>query len=63
MAEIGRMANLIAVSAATGLTRLIETATVNVVEPAVIETAQAAIFKTPITEIRPSVRAVKPEQA
>src|SRR5438094_380759 len=58
-ARIGAMANLVAMLAATGLAGLFETTSVNIVEPAVIETAQTAVFDPPIAKIRAAMRAVQ----
>jgi hypothetical protein len=60
-ARIGRMANLITVSAPTGLARLIETAPANVIEPTMIETAEPSIFQSPVAQISATMRAVETE--
>ncbi len=57
------MANLIAMFAAAGLAGLFETAAVNVVQPAMIKTAQTAVFDPPVTEIRAAMGAVNPQKS
>ena len=56
------MANLVAMFTAAGLAGLFQTTAVNVVKPAMIETAQTAVFDPAITEIRATMGAVNPQK-
>ena len=56
------MANLVAMFTAAGLARLFETVTLSVIEPAMIEAAQTAVFDPAITEIRATMGAVNPQK-
>jgi hypothetical protein len=57
------MADLISVFASARFSRLLENLAANVVKPTMIETAESAIFDPPITEIRPPVGAMEPQQS
>ena len=61
-ARIGAMANLVAMFTAAGLARLFETVTLSVIEPAMIEAAQTAVFDPAITEICATMGAVNPQK-
>jgi hypothetical protein len=45
------------------LTRLIQTPPLYVIEPTMVNTPYAPIFESPITEIRPTMRAVKVQES
>src|SRR5215475_9167853 len=58
LTRIGAMANLVAMLTAARLARLLEASSFDVVEPAMIEATQAAVFEPSIAEIRAAVRTV-----
>ncbi len=62
LAGICWMANRVPVLSAPRLSRLLQTATFNIIEPAVIETSQPAILNSPVAEICSSVGAVDPQK-
>ena len=56
------MANRTPMFAASRLARLLQTPAVNIVEPTVIETAQATVFDSPKTEICAAMGAVNAQE-
>src|SRR5437870_1291456 len=62
LAGVGEMAHGV-ILAAVGLAWLLQTASLNIIEPTVIETAQTPIFYSTITQVSPTVRTVKPQQS
>src|SRR5207245_1301958 len=63
LAWIGLVLHLAFQVAVLGLRRLIEAAAVHVVEPAVIEAAQATIFQPAVAQVGATMGALTPEQA
>ncbi len=57
------MADFISVRSSARFSRLIENPAVDVVQPTMINAAKSPIFNPPITEIRPPVRAMDPQQS
>jgi hypothetical protein len=62
LARIGEMANIVPMLAAAGLSRLLQAATANVIEPTVIKTPQSAILDSAVAEVRSSVGAMNPQK-
>jgi hypothetical protein len=62
-AGVGGMANGIPVLAPARLSRLIETAAVNVIEPPMVDAPEPAVFYAAVAEVGPPMGAVEPEQA
>src|ERR1051325_11603713 len=56
------MADAVSVFAAIGLARLLETAAVNVVEPAVVAATQPAVLDAAVAQIGAAVRAVNAQE-
>ena len=56
------MADLLVEGAAGGLTWLLQAAATDVVEPAVVDAAQAAILESAVREVGSSVGTVQPQQ-
>src|SRR5262245_19625494 len=61
LARIGRMVDLVSKVLARSLTGLFQTVSMNVIEPAVIETTKSPIFDAAIAEIGPAMRTVQPQ--
>ncbi len=61
-ARVGEMAHLVFIRALGRLGRHLEHAARDVVEPAVVETAQTAVFDAPVAEIGAAMRAQEAEQ-
>jgi hypothetical protein len=62
LAGISRMANCVPMLAAARLSRLLQAAPFNVIEPAMIKTPEAAVFDPSIAQVRSPVRAVNPQK-
>ncbi len=60
--RVSAMMNLAAVSAAARLARLFEHAAGDIVKPAVIKAAQAAVFDAPITQVGAAMRTMQSKQ-
>ena len=60
--RVSSLANRVAMFAAARLARLFQAAPFNIVKPAMIETAEPAVFDTSIAEIGAAVRAMKSQK-
>jgi hypothetical protein len=49
--------------AAAGFSRLLQTASPNIIEPTVIKTPESPVFDSSITEIRPAMGAMQPQKS
>ena len=56
------MADLIVEGAARWLARLLQAPALNVIQPAVVNAAQAAILESSVAEICPTMAAMQPKQ-
>jgi hypothetical protein len=56
------MANRVLMFAASRFSGLLQTTTVNVVEPAVIDAAEASVLHPPIAQVCPAVRAMETQE-
>src|SRR5215510_2929235 len=57
------MANHTLMFTAAGLSRLLQAASCNIVEPTVIKAPEASILHSAVAEIRPPVRTVEPQKS
>src|SRR5918999_1192655 len=55
LARISEMADLMPVCSSTGLSRLFNDPTANIVQPTVVKASKPAIFKSPVTQVGPAV--------
>ena len=61
LARISRMVDLVSKVLARSLTRLFQTVSMNVIEPAVVKTTKSPIFDAAIAQIGPAMRTVQPQ--
>src|SRR5262245_41524654 len=62
-ARIGEMADRILMLTAAGLSRLLQTASCDIIKPTVIKAPEASILHSAVAEIRAPVRAVEPQKS
>src|SRR5262249_39724564 len=63
LTRIGKVVYRIPMLAAAGLPGLLQTAAADIIKPTMIQTAQSAVFDSPVAQVRSSVRAVNSQKS
>jgi hypothetical protein len=63
LAGISEMTDLMPVCSSTGLSRLFNDPTANIVQPTVVKASKPAILKSPVAQVGSAVRAMQTQQA